>query len=165
MKRQLVHPPDSSSQDTNRRDDRGSSLVEILVATALLGTIMVAVLVTLRTATLASSVGRDHANAHAWLQTASDVLYGTAREDCGTQTASLEPNIRASYLATIRSTSNPENWPPANIEIVPPVLFWDGVSTYQSTCYDDSGVNLQLITIQVRGVNGRVVESVQVVKG
>ena len=147
--------------------DHGSSLVEILVSVVLVGLVVTAVLTTLRTSVSASSLNRDHANAHAWLQSASDVLYGAARQDCGTETLSREPDLRAAYEQIVRSTdeANPEGWPAANIRIVPPVLFWDGESTYQPTCYDDSGVNLQLITIEVRGLDGRIVESVQVVKG
>jgi hypothetical protein len=107
----------------------------------------------------------DHANAHAWLQSASDVLYGSPRADCGTQTASLAGDVADEYEAIIRATSNPEGWPADHISVVRPVLFWDGESQYQSTCYDDAGINLQLITIEVRGLDGRIVESVQVVKG
>ncbi len=160
-----------ASPRRNERCDVGSSLVEILVSIVLLGITVTAVLVTLRTSVSASSLNRDHANAHAWLQTASDVLYGSEREDCGTPTASREAlpdlELTKAYQIIVRSTSpaNPEGWPATNIRIVPPVLFWDGTSTYQSTCYDDKGINLQLITIEVRGLDGRIVESVQVVKG
>ncbi len=149
--------------------DGGSSLVEILVSIVLLGITVTAVLVTLRTSVSASSLNRDHANAHAWLQSASDVLYGSEREDCGTPTASREADqqLTNAYQLIVQSTwpANPEGWPATNIRIVPPVLFWDGTSTYQSTCYDDKGINLQLITIEVRGLDGRIVESVEVVKG
>ena len=131
----------------------------------LIGMVVTAILATLRTSVTASSLNRDHTNAHAWLQSASDVLYGSAREDCGTESLSREPNLRAAYEQTVRSTTNPEGWPADNIRVVPPVLFWDGDSTYQTTCFDDAGVNLQLITLEVRGLDGRIVESVQVVKG
>lgn len=131
----------------------------------LLGMTVSALLVTLRTSVNASSLNRDHANAHAWLQSASDVLYGSPREDCGTIAASDAADVADVYEDIIRATSNPEGWPAENIEVVRPVLFWDGESQYQPTCYDDAGINLQLITIQVRGLDGRVVESVQVVKG
>lgn len=165
MERLPGPPCDGPSAAVRPSRDTGSSFVELLVSIALLGTVIVAVLVTLQTSVGASSIGRDHANAHAWLQTASDILYSTPREDCGTASLSVEPAIRATYQSTVRGTSNPENWLAANIEIVPPVLFWDGVSTYQTTCFDDSGINLQLITIQVRAPDGRIVETVQVVKG
>jgi hypothetical protein len=160
-----TEPCSGHAPGSDRRVDRGSSLVEILVSVVLIGMVVTAVLVTLRTSVSASSTNRDHVNGHAWLQSASDVLYGSAREDCGTEALSREPQVRAAYEAIVRTTANPEGWPAEQISVVPPVLFWDGDSTYQTTCYDDSGVNLQLITIEVRGPNGRIVESVQVVKG
>lgn len=146
-------------------DDRGSSLVEVLISIVLIGTTSVAGLVALRTSTISSATNRDHVNAHAWLQSASDVLYGAPRQDCGSPTAPTEAAVRAAYLDIVRGTSNPQGWPAANIEIVAPVKFWDGQSTYQSTCYDDLGVNLQLIKIQVRAPSGKILESVEIVKG
>ena len=145
--------------------DGGFSLPEVLMSIVLIGMLATAAMVTLRTAVRASATDRDHANAHAWLQTAADVLYGAPRQDCGTQTASQEPAVRAFYQDVVRTTANPQDWPADNIEVVGPVLFWDGESTYQATCYDDAGINLQLIKIQVRAPDGRIVESVEVVKG
>jgi hypothetical protein len=141
------------------------SLVEALISIVLVGTLSVAGMVTLRTTVIASSLDRDHANAHAWLQTASDVLYGTEREDCGTQAASREADMRQVYTDIIRGTENPEGWDPENISIVPPIQFWDGVSAYGDICYDDAGINLQLIEIEVRDPAGKIVESVEIVKG
>ncbi len=146
-------------------------MVEILVAIVLLGVVAVATLVTLTTSTKGSAVARDHANAHAWLQTATDVLYGKELQDCGTLADSpavasaKAEEVAAAYEAIVRLTSNPEDWAPSQISVVRPVLFWDGVDEYQSTCYDDGGITLQLITLQVRRPDGRIVESVQVVKG
>ena len=153
--------------------DRGDgiSFVEILVSIVLLGMVVTAILATLNTSIASSSLNRNHANAHAWLQSASDILYGSAREDCGTELATAaqrtadEVRVRNKYTDIVRTTSNPESWADDRISVLQPVLFWDGDSTYQTTCYDDGGVNLQLITIEVRDPEGRIVESVQVVKG
>lgn len=146
--------------------DRGVSLVEILVSIVLLGTAITALLTTLRVTIDASALDRDHANAHAWLQTAADVLYGEPREDCGDQSLSKQDIVWDTYNKIVQGTheSNPEGWPAANIEVVQPVLFWDG-EQYQLTCYDNEGITLQLITIQVRNEDNRIIETVQVVKG
>ncbi len=141
------------------------TLVETLISIVLVGTLSVAAMVTLRTTILASRLDRDHANAHAWLQTASDVLYGVERIDCGTQAATDEAGVRAAYQAVIQSTENPEGWPPGKITVVPNVKFWDGVSSYGPVCYDDAGINLQLIKLEVRDLSGQIVESVEIVKG
>ena len=76
-----------------------------------------------------------------------------------------EVAVRAAYQAIIETTVNPEGWPPGNITIVPPVKFWDGVSAYGNVCFDDSGINLQLIQLQVRDPSGDIVETVEIVKG
>lgn len=145
--------------------DIGFSLVEVMVAIMLTGTLAVAGMITLRTSIRASSIDRDHSNAHAWLQTASDVLYGAPRFDCGTEAIANEAAVRNYYDSVVQGTSNPRNWPAANISIVEPVMFWDGTSEYQQICFDDSGINLQLIKIEVRDPSGQIVESVQIVKG
>lgn len=134
------------------------------MAILLIGTTASAGLVTLRTSIMASATNRDHSNAHAWLQTATDVLYGASREDCGTTTSSQVNAVKSQYQQVVRQTSNPQNWPSTNISVTS-VLFWDGESSYQTTCYDDYGINLQLITIQVTNPDGEIVESVQIVKG
>lgn len=145
--------------------DRGFTLVEVVVSILLVGLTATAGLVTLRTSVRASVTNRDHSNAHAWLQSATDVLYGAERQDCGTATASREAEVRAYYQQVVRTTTNPAGWPIENIEVVAPVRFWDGSSTYQSTCYDDLGISLQLITLRVRNNDGEIVETVEVVKG
>ncbi len=148
----------------DRSADAGTTLVEILVAIVLLGTAVVAMLGALRASVTGSALNRDHANAHAWLQTASDVLYGSTLEDCGTETSPRTSEMIAAYQAIVQGTENPEGWPASNIRVAS-VEFWNGEDAYQGTCYDDSGINLQLITLEVRNLDGRIVESVQVVKG
>jgi len=145
--------------------DSGASLIEILISIVLLGMSIAAMLGTLQVTIGASATERDHANAHAWLQTASDVLYRLAREDCGTEGATAnEAAIRSSYQNQIRALAdkNPEGWPVDKITVLQPVLFWDG-TIYQNICYHETG--LQLITIQVENMNDEIVETVQVVKG
>ena len=154
--------------------DAGFTFVEILVSILLLGTAVLSMVTLVLTSVQASTLARDRANAHAWLQSAADVLYGAPNEDCGISPTvssptgtSREPQVRAAYQAVVRSNfiEPPQGWPVGNISIVEPVLFWDGSEEYQPICYDDLGVSLQRITIEVRGLDGRVVESVQVVKG
>lgn len=144
-----------------RARDDGFSLVEMVVSITLLGIGVVAMLTALRATITATAVERDHANAHAWLQSAADVLYGEERMDCGTETAPLD--LVPGYQAIVEQAENPEGWPIANIDVTQ-VLFWDG-EIYQTTCYDDQNINLQLITIEVRNPEGEIVETVQVVKG
>jgi hypothetical protein len=156
-------PPDHSTE--NHGSDRGTSLVELLACIMLIGVACVAVLATLGTTITASGINRDQVNAHAWLQTASDVLYAAPRVDCGDELVSAEPAVHAAYNLAVKASTNPEGWGPDQINVIGPVLFWDGRDEYQATCFDEDGINLQLIEIEVRGPDGRIVESVQVVKG
>ena len=74
-----------------------------------------------------------------------------------------EALVRTFYQEKIRELAdNPEEWPYDKIEVIEPVLFWDG-TIYQDVCYYETG--LQLITIRVRNLNDEIVETVQVVKG
>lgn len=146
--------------------DAGVTLIEILISIVLLG-LGVASMLTLLTVTIqASATERDHANAHAWLQTATDVLYGLPRADCNDNPGNVtdEQAVFDAYEAFVKAAPNPEQWDPSNIEIVRPIRFWDG-DLYQSECYDDDFRNLQLITLRVKNPDGKVVESVEVVKG
>jgi hypothetical protein len=135
------------------------------VSVVLIGLCVVAMLVTMATATNSSALDRDHINAHAWLQSAADVLYGFDRLDCGTEAVSDAATIRQQYQDYIRGNStNPEAWGASNLDVLS-VSFWDGKQSYQSICYDDSGINLQLITLQVTAPDGRIIETVELVKG
>lgn len=149
---------------TRHARDSGQSLVEVLIAIVLTGTLAVAGMITLRASIAGSTLDRDHANAHAWLQSASDVLYGSPREDCGTEDVPTPDLVADAYDKIIQETPNPRDWHYSLIKVVRPVQFWNG-SIYQDICYANEGVNLQLITIQVSAPDGRIVESVQIVKG
>ena len=155
---------DLDDNRTSQSRDRGQSLVEVLIAIVLTGTLAVAGMITLRASIVGSTLDRDHANAHAWLQTATDVLYGAPREDCGTEAIPEPTKVANAYDAVIKATPNPRNWSPSLIQVVRPVKFWDGELLFGDVCYG-AGINLQLITIQVSAPDGRIVESVQIVKG
>lgn len=154
---------DPSDQRDRRQADLGFSLVEVLCAIVLISTVTVAMLVTLRVSVKASALDRDHINSHAWLQGATDILYGYDRWDCGTVAAADEMGVWTAYNSYVQGAPKPNNWN-GTIEIVQPILFWNG-DTYTPTCYDDLGINLQLITLRVHGPDGNIVESIQIVKG
>ncbi len=154
---------DSCHERDRRYADGGFSLVEVLCAIVLISTVTVAMLVTLRVSVKASSLDRDHINSHAWLQGATDILYGEDRADCGTVAAPREDLVWAEYNVIVQGAPKPLNWN-GTIEIVRPILFWNG-DLYSPVCYDDMGINLQLITLRVKGPDNKIVESIQIVKG
>jgi len=128
------------------------SLIEILIALTLMGTVVVATMTALTASISASSLDRDHANAHAWLQTAADTLYARDLITCDAQP-----------LADITAT---------NIEVIG-LEYWRyefDLATNQETSgwgtlCDSPETNLQKVELRVRGDDGRIVEEVEVVIG
>ncbi len=149
------------------------TLVEILVSILLIGTVVVATLGALRASILGGTVHRDHANAHAWLQSASDVLYAREKVDCSTTDAdSGKAAILALYQPSVDVVSNPETWTNSQISIVD-IQFWnatdtdgDGIVEYRfgTVCQDTINLSLQRITLEVRSPNGRIIEQVDLIK-
>ena len=153
--------------------DHGMTMVEILVSVVLIGTVLAATLGAMRISILGGTVHRDHANAHAWLQSASDVLYARTKVDC----SSTDPDggkaaILALYQPTVDVVANPETWTNAQIRIVD-VQFWnatdtdhDGVVEYRFgvICQDTINLALQRITLEVRSPNGRIIDQVELIK-
>jgi len=137
--------------------DRGATFVEILVAIVLLGTVVVAVLAGVRATIIASTVDRDQTTATAWLQSASDVLYGVTRSEC-----SSLPNVINTYESVVQGTPNSEGWHPDRIQITD-VKFWDG-NAFGANC-DAQTKTLQLISLRVVDADGNELESIDVVKG
>ncbi len=153
--------------------DQGISLIEILVAIVLIGTVVVATLGALRISILGGTVHRDHANAHAWLQSASDVLYAREKEDCSTTAADGgKAAILLKYQPTVDIVPNPETWTNSQIRLID-VQFWnatdtdsDGIVEYRfgTVCQDTINLSLQRITLEVRSPNGRIIEQVELIK-
>ena len=175
MRRQL---PDAGAGERGGQHplrDAGVSLIEVLIAVVLLGTVVVATLGTLFATINASALDRDHANAHAWMQTAADMLYARELISCDSMDPGNPANdmalIKAEYEATIQQTENPEEWPSANIEIIN-LEWWSidilptglGVEAWGTQC-DSGDTNLQKIELQVRAEDGRIVEEVEVIIG
>jgi prepilin-type N-terminal cleavage/methylation domain-containing protein len=145
------------------RRDRGVTFIELLVAIVLLGTVVVATVTALHASIVASRVDRDHANAHAWLQSATDVLYGVSRADCGDLGTPDAAAVLATYQTVVRAVPNPEAWPASQISISE-VAFWDG-SSFGTNCFDDVAKTLQRIRLRVVGTDGLTLEDVEIVKG
>ena len=158
---------------SRRRRDSGTTLVEILVSIVLIGMTVVATLGALRVSILGGTVHRDHANAHAWLQSASDVLYAAEKEDCDTALGDGGKSvIIAAYQPVVDAVANPEGWTNSQIRVIG-LEFWnatdtdgDGIVEYRfgSVCQDAINLSLQRLTLEVRSPNGRIIEQVELVK-
>ena len=147
-------------------------MIEILISIVLLGTVVAGSLAALQGTILAGTLHRDHSNAHAWLQSASDVLYAAPKEYCNAGAPDKgEPAIRAAYNAVVDSVRNPEGWDDRQINVVGKVQFFNAANIdadadveyfFGAAC--DPSLSLQLIKIEVRAPSGRIIESVEIVK-
>jgi prepilin-type N-terminal cleavage/methylation domain-containing protein len=154
--------------------DRGMTLVEILISITLMSLVVGGVLAAVRVTVVATAVDRDHANAHAWLQTAADVLYARELVQCTPidGAATNIDDIISAYEATIQETENPEHWPASNISIFDLQLWhvdFDPVTKLTEEGWGDAcdaaDTNLQRVGIEVRSPNDDVVERVEVIIG
>ena len=154
--------------------DNGLSLIEVLISIVLMGLVITATLSLLRVTIMASGTDRDHSNAHAWMQTASDVLYASPFVSCAPagSMATNKASIIDAYENTMQQTDNPEDWPDGNIEIYD-LQFWhinmDPVTKFAEEGWgnlcDSSDTNLQRVGMEVRSIDGKIVERVEVIIG
>lgn len=159
---QSTHKAEKLPVVATPRRDSGMSYVEILVAIVLIGTAVVGSLAAIRATIIGSQVERDHARAHQWLQSASEVLTNDiAWQDCETTTAAA---LQASYQAQLRGTTDiiPPHWTNSQVSVPIPVSFGQPDGTYGATCNPE--IDRQMVQIRVVDPNNRIIESVDVVK-
>jgi len=136
------------------RDEAGTTLVEVLVATAILGIGVLAVVGGMATSIIGTDHHRKQAQAHTVLVSAADVVKSQAAnpyQACAT-TGTYAPGSGVTL---------PAGWSGASIS-VRSITYWNG-STFAASCPAlDS--KLQLIEVQVATPDGRATESVAVVK-
>ena len=155
--------------------DRGFTLIEIVVGVALMGLVVGGTMTLLGTTIRASRLDRDHSNAHAWLQTASDMLYARDPDLCDssfnqTQLLAQRATIMADYQNTARQTENPEHWAAQNFRVTD-LLFWHYARNPVTNAVDEGWypdkctTKLQLVKLLVRSDAGEIIEEVEVVIG
>jgi prepilin-type N-terminal cleavage/methylation domain-containing protein len=135
--------------------DAGFSLVEVLVAVALLGLAVVSIFPAMITVVRASS-GHEHlADARRWIVSAGDFAASGVlpRANCDS-VADYEQLIQ-----TGTGSFRPDHWQPSQLTITD-VSYWNG-STFGPTCTDPSPP--QQIKLQVRDAAGRAVATLDVV--
>ncbi len=99
--------------------DRGHSLTEVLIAMALLGTVVVATLTGIQSVIIASESDRNHAQTFEWLQAASDAVHLSDRVPC-TDDGQGRIDAISVYDAEAQGESIPPVWSgtSATIEVV-----------------------------------------------
>ena len=163
----------SDSRDAPRpRRDTGFTLIEILIALVLLGGVIAGTMATLRATTIGGEIHRDHTRAHAWLQSASDMLYAAPKIACNNVDADKGAfTVWKEYDKVVKGVANPPEWKDWQIRVVAPVKFWNSANLdadpdneffFGADC--DPSLTLQLIQLEVMSPSGRIIENVEIVK-
>ena len=152
--------------------DRGFSLVETVIAIALMGVVVTTVLAGMRATVSASRIDRDHATSFVWLQAASDEIHQGPRESC----TSGQSTAIAAYDALAKSAPRPPAWDgtSASIEVtnveylgrasVDDEFDWSPTHCFEGAGYVDSPLYTQRVTIEVSLPNGDSTETLEMVK-
>jgi type II secretory pathway pseudopilin PulG len=137
------------------RGEQGESLLELLIAVAIMGIAVVAIMAGLVTSVLVSDVHRKQATAGTAVRDYAEAIQTSVADEhyvpCATA-ASYGPG------ALVPAFSAPAGFTPSVVSGT--VRYWNG-SSWQSTCSTDLG--LQQLTIQVASSDGRATERVDVV--
>jgi Tfp pilus assembly protein PilV len=137
-----------------RRDEAGTTLVEVLMTVAILGIAVVAIVAGMGTSIIGTDHHRKQAQAQTVLLSAADAVKSQTvnpYQACATTT---------SYAAG-GGVSLPAGWTPSAVT-VRSVTYWNGSAFASSCAAPDS--KLQLIEIEVASPDGRATESVAIVK-
>ena len=161
--------------------DAGLSLLEIVIAIALMGVTVTTVVASLRLSVQESRTDEDRATAAVWLQAASDEIYAAERVPC-TADGSGRMAAMAAYRSAARRAAVPPAWaradgssigvasvgvvdveylgrtnPDDDFEWAPDVCFEGGV-------FDDSPLFTQRVTLLVTYPDGESSATLQMVK-
>ena len=144
--------------------DGGASLVEILVAITLMGTVVAAVLSSVFVTVKATAYERDHAKAQQWLQSAIGVIEAVDYSEC--KTVLLGTAVQLDYQ-NAASAGAQRPWLYEGVLTVGVPEVWDGkkfvLFDTQSVCYDQSRLRQQRVRLTVSHPGG-VLESVEMIK-
>jgi prepilin-type N-terminal cleavage/methylation domain-containing protein len=158
------HPP------ARGRTDRGFSMVEILIAIVLMGSLVAGLLSAVTVSVGASGQHRDLVAANAWLQSGGAVLEILGKQNCAPDPQS----VRDLYEQQLRLESQSSlDWGPSQISITG-LKFWNpGVATYNpvtgltdlvgSGFVDECTSGAHLVTVSVVNPSGEIIQSIDVV--
>jgi type II secretory pathway pseudopilin PulG len=151
------------------RRDAGYSLVEVLVAVVLTGTIVMAIVGAMFAVVRVSGQNDDATKVQAVLGRAADELNGIDYLACP------EASLPSAYDNVSDRAADSVGWGPSTVEITafrywnPDTEQWDTTNSIQgSECNPAVGYtsskNLQKLTIEVTSPSGNVVRSIDIVK-
>jgi type II secretory pathway pseudopilin PulG len=113
-----------------KRRDRGSSLIEVVIAVALMGIVVSGVLGAIRL----SRFSDDQAKVEAVLGSAADRLANYAYIPCPTN------NSNGGYLPIIQAAAGTVDWPTSTVALTG-MYFWSSTSTSSGTWLTTNGLS------------------------
>jgi type II secretory pathway pseudopilin PulG len=132
--------------------DRGDTLIELVIAVAIMGVAMVAILGAVATAIIMSDTHRKQATAGNYARNYAEAIQNKVAD------GGYVPCADASAYSPLSGFVVPAGY---SVSIVPGSMgYWDGAA-WRTTCTTDSGV--QRLTTQVRSDDDRASERVVVV--
>ena len=132
-------------------DDRGETLIELLVAMIIMGTAVVAVAGGLGTAILMSDIHRKQSVIAAKLSEYAAAISNGVATTPGYVACPATPSFR-SYSAGSDYTADPIA-----------VSYWNGSSAFVDTCPAGGDTGVQQVTLQIHSNDGRVTRSMKVI--
>ncbi|TDW87055.1 MULTISPECIES: prepilin-type N-terminal cleavage/methylation domain-containing protein [Kribbella] len=137
---------------TSPRGEQGESLLEVLIAVAIMGIAVVAIMAGLVTSVLVSDVHRKQSTAGTAVRDYAEAIQSAVAtgnyQACGT----------SSWYQSHSGFTTPAGFTPT--VVTGSMRYWSG-SAWQSSCTTDLG--LQQLTVQVASDDGRATERVDVV--
>jgi len=117
-----------------KRRDRGSSLIEVVIAVALMGIVVSGVLAAMWSAIRLSRFSDDQAKVEAVLGSAADRLANYAYIPCPTN------NSNGGYLPIIQAAAGTVDWPTSSV-VLTGMYFWNPTSVSSGTWITTNGLS------------------------
>jgi hypothetical protein len=137
------------------RDDRGETLLELLIALTILGVAVVAVVGGLSAGIMLSDVHRKQATAGVAVRDYAEAIVKT--------TAAIGGYVDCATVTTYQSPSGfsvPTGFTPS--VVAGSMRYWNGTA-WQASCPGTGDTGLQRLTLQVASVDGRATERLDLV--
>ena len=142
---------------SRRRDDRGETLIELVVAVVILSTAVIALMGGLATGIRVSDIHRKQANAGSYVRAFAEAVESKVAESSTGYTACTGATTPAAlYEATFANPAGYERH-------VTGVAYWNSATSTFVPCPAAGDTGVQRVSLQVRSADGRASETLDVV--